>query len=85
LLRGLGARNRLSKERRRSYNTARYYKKLTNTTLLSRSKKSIRNRGLYIRFNAIRSTSIALVVKLNSKPIEALLRVLGRVWASVLL
>jgi hypothetical protein len=50
-----------------------------NTTLLSRSKKSIRNRGLYIRFDAIRSMSTALVAKLDSKPIEALLRVLGRV------
>jgi len=79
LLRGLGARNRLSKERRRSYNTAGYYRKLMNTTLLSGSKKSIRNRGLCIRFNAIRSTSIVLVAKLDSKPIEALLRVLGRV------
>jgi len=50
-----------------------------NTTLLSRSKKSIRNRGLYIRFDTIRSMSIALVIKLDSKPIEALLRVLGHI------
>jgi len=48
-----------------------------NATLLSRNKKSIRNRGLYIRFDAIRSTNTALVAKLNSKPIEALLRVPG--------
>jgi hypothetical protein len=50
-----------------------------NATLLSRSKKSIRNRGLYIRFNTIRSTSIALVIKLDNKPIEALLRVPGHI------
>ena len=79
MLRGLGARNKLSKERRRSYNTAGYYRKLINTTLLSRSKKSIRNRGLCIKFDAIRSMSIVLVVKLDNKPIEALLRVLGYV------
>jgi len=79
LLRGLGARNRLSKERRRSCNTARHYRKLMNTTLLSRSEKSIRNRGLCIRFDAIRFVSTALVAKLNSKPIEAFLRVPGYV------
>jgi len=50
-----------------------------NATLLSRSKKSIRNRSLYIRFNTIRSVSTALVAKLDSKLIEALLRVLGYV------
>jgi hypothetical protein len=50
-----------------------------NATLLSRSKKSIRNKGLCIRFDAIKSMSIVLVTKLDSKPIEALLRVLGRV------
>jgi len=50
-----------------------------NATLLSGSEKSIRNRGLYIRFDAIRSTSIVLVAKLDSKPIEALLRVLGHI------
>jgi len=48
-----------------------------NTTLLSRSEKSIRNRGLYIRFNTIKSISIVLVIKLNSKPIEVFLKVLG--------
>ena len=50
-----------------------------NATLLSRSEKSIRNRGLCIRFGTIRSTSIALVTKLDSKPIEVLLRVPGHV------
>ena len=48
-----------------------------NITLLSRSKKSIRNRGLCIRFDTIRSISIVLVTKLDNKPIEVLLRVLG--------
>jgi hypothetical protein len=48
-----------------------------NTRLFSRSNKSIRNRGLYIRFDTIRSTSIVLVIKLNNKLIEVLLRVLG--------
>jgi len=50
-----------------------------NTTLLSRSEKSIRNRGLYIRFDTIRSMSIVLVTKLDNKLIEALLRVPGRI------
>jgi hypothetical protein len=50
-----------------------------NATLLSRSKKSIRNRGLCIRFDTIRSTSTVLVIKLDNKLIEALLRVLGYV------
>ena len=50
-----------------------------NTRLLSRSKKSIRNRGLYIRFNIIRSISIVLVIKLDSKLIKALLRIPGRI------
>ena len=48
-----------------------------NATLFSRSEKSIRNRGLYIRFDAIRFASTALVAKLDSKPMKALLRVLG--------
>jgi hypothetical protein len=50
-----------------------------NARLYSRSIKSIRNRGLYIRFDTIRSISIALVIKLNSKSIEALPRVPGRI------
>jgi hypothetical protein len=50
-----------------------------NARLLSKSNKSIRNRGLYIRFDVIRSTSIVLVIKLDSKPIETLLRVPGYV------
>jgi hypothetical protein len=56
-----------------------------NARLYSGSIKSIGNRGLYIRFNIIRSISIAPVVKLDSKPIEALPRVPGRIWAGILL
>jgi len=56
-----------------------------NTTLLSRSEKSIRNKGLYIRFDTIRSISIVLVAKLNNKPIEVLLKVPGCIWVSILL
>jgi hypothetical protein len=48
-----------------------------NTILLSENKKSIRNKGLYIRFDTIKSISIVLIAKLDNKPIEALLRILG--------